>query len=70
MDILSLDAISPLRESRLGPWHGGEVDTSLMLHLAPELVDLTAMPAALPASAEKGARFYEAILSTLGARLR
>lgn len=68
-DILALDSLAPLRESRAGPWHGGEVDTSLMLHLAPELVDRTAMPARVPASAEKGARFYEAILSTLAARL-
>jgi hypothetical protein len=36
-----------------------------MLHLAPELVDLPLLPAQLPASSEKGARFYEAILATL-----
>ena len=36
-----------------------------MLHLAPELVDLPQLPAQLPASSEKGARFYEAILATL-----
>ena len=64
-DILSLGVLAPLRESSRGPWHGGEVDTSLMLHLAPELIDLTMVPHNLPASAEKGARFYEAILATL-----
>jgi len=64
-DILSLGVLAPMRESSRGPWHGGEVDTSLMLHLAPELVDLPMVPHNLPASAEKGARFYEAILATL-----
>jgi creatinine amidohydrolase/Fe(II)-dependent formamide hydrolase-like protein len=39
-DILALESLPPLLESRFGPWHGGEVDTSLMLYLAPELVDL------------------------------
>ena len=64
-DILSLSVLAPLRESRRGPWHGGEVDTSLMLHLAPELVDLALLPPQLPASSQKGARFYQAILATL-----
>lgn len=64
-DILSLGVLTPMRESSRGPWHGGEVDTSLMLHLAPELVDLPMVPHNLPASAEKGARFYEAIIATL-----
>ena len=69
VDILALETLAPLREARTGPWHGGEVDTSLMLHLAPELVDLAAMPTTLAVSAEKGARFYEAIVSTLAKRL-
>lgn len=64
-DILSLGVLAPMRESSRGPWHGGEVDTSLMLHLAPDLVDLAMVPHNLPATAEKGARFYEAILATL-----
>ena len=64
-DILALDSLPPLLESRFGPWHGGEVDTSLMLYLAPELVDLTLTPPTLLASAEKGARFYNAILGSL-----
>jgi creatinine amidohydrolase len=69
VDILALECLTPLRESRAGPWHGGEVDTSLMLHLAPDLVDQTRVPKGLDASAEKGARFYEAILSTLAGRI-
>jgi creatinine amidohydrolase len=64
-DILSLSVLSPMREASRGPWHGGEVDTSLMLHIAPELVDPAMVPHNLPASAEKGARFFEAILATL-----
>jgi creatinine amidohydrolase len=64
-DILSLSVLSPMREASRGPWHGGEVDTSLMLHIAPELVDHAMVPHNLPASAEKGARFFEAILATL-----
>ena len=64
-DILSLSVLSPMREASRGPWHGGEVDTSLMLHIAPEMVDHAMVPHNLPASPEKGARFFEAILSTL-----
>jgi creatinine amidohydrolase len=69
VDILSLDGILPIRESKSGPWHGGEVDTSLMLFLNPSLVDLAKLPPTLPASAEKGRRIYEAITATLAARL-
>jgi hypothetical protein len=36
-----------------------------MLHLAPDLVDAARIPPLLPASAEKGARFYQAIRDTL-----
>jgi len=64
-DILSLGVLAPMRESSRGPSHGGEVDTSLMLHIAPDLVELSLVPYNLPASAEKGARFYEAILAAL-----
>lgn len=67
-DILSLDVLSPMREGR-GPWHGGEVDTSIMLYLAPQLVDPVLTPHNLPATAEKGARFYEAIVNTLEKQL-
>lgn len=69
VDILALDALSSLREARHGPWHGGEVDTSLMLYLAPDLVDRSLVPHTLPATAEKGQRFYEAILTTLERQL-
>ncbi len=65
VDILALSSLLPIREVRQGPWHGGEVDTSLMLHLAPDLVDAARIPPLLPASAEKGARFYQAIRDTL-----
>lgn len=64
-DILSLSVLSPMREMGRGPWHGGEVDTSLMLYIAPELVDQTMMPHNLPANAEKGERFYQAIVAKL-----
>jgi len=69
VDILALEPVAALRESRSGPWHGGEVDTSLMLHLAPELVERVRIPPNLPASGAKGARIYETIVDTLAARL-
>ena len=69
IDILDIQSLGPLREVQTGPWHGGEVDTSLMLHLAPELVDVTRMPPLVPATAAKGARFYQAILESLSALL-
>ena len=69
VDIFALGGLTPLREIHGGPWHGGEADTSLMLHLAPELVDNTRISPLLHASAAKGARFYEAILSELRSRL-
>lgn len=65
VDILALASLLPIREAEQGPWHGGEVDTSLMLHLAPDLVDASRIPPFLPATPEKGARFYEAIITTL-----
>jgi creatinine amidohydrolase len=69
-DILAVEALVPLRETRAGPWHGGEVDTSIMLHLTPDLVVRELLPPTLPVSAEKGARFYEAIVDSLVERLR
>jgi creatinine amidohydrolase len=65
VDILSLANLLPIREVDQGPWHGGEVDTSLMLHLAPHLVDASKIPPSLPATAEKGARFYHVITEGL-----
>lgn len=70
VDILALPVLPPLVEVSGGPWHGGEVDTSLMLHIAPQLVDVPRIPPLLPASPEKGARFYSAILESLTADLR
>ena len=69
VDILALPSLLPLREVRQGAWHGGEVDTSLMLFVAPDLVDAARIPPLVPASAEKGARFYQAIMDTLMAHL-
>jgi creatinine amidohydrolase len=37
VDVLGVD-VSDLLDGQDGPMHGGEVDTSLLLHLAPELV--------------------------------
>ncbi|HVE79011.1 MAG TPA: creatininase family protein [Gemmatimonadaceae bacterium] len=39
VDVFGMD-LSDLLEGQTGPMHGDEVDTSLMLHLAPELVRL------------------------------
>jgi creatinine amidohydrolase len=51
-----------------GPLHGGELDTSLMLHLFPGLIrDLGAM-ARHGATAEKGARLYHFILDRIVTR--
>ena len=69
VDILGIPSLPQLREVQTGPWHGGEVDTSLMLHLAPDLVDVTRIPPLVLASAAKGARFYQTILDSLTALL-
>lgn len=69
VDILALEGILPYRESQSGPWHGGEVDTSLMLFIAPELVDGAKVPPTLPASAAKGRLIYESIRTSLLERL-
>jgi creatinine amidohydrolase len=69
-DILAVESLGTLRETRGGPWHGGEVDTSIMLHIAPDLVDRTTLPVTLQASAAKGQRFYAAILDAQARRLR
>jgi creatinine amidohydrolase len=68
-DILALKSLRPLLESKDGRWHGGEVDTSLMLYVAPELVDTTRIPKTVVASREKGERFFVAILETLADKL-
>lgn len=48
--------------------HGGELDTSLMLHLYPALVRDTGAVARLRASADRGATLYEFILGRVMAR--
>jgi len=65
VDILALESLLSIREVRSGPWHGGEIDTSLMLFLAPDLVETSRVPAGVPATADKGSRFYQAIKQTL-----
>jgi creatinine amidohydrolase len=59
VDAFALDFTGYLDEPT-GPAHGGELDTSLLLHLAPELVRLDPARPTL-ASAEKGARIYNMI---------
>ena len=49
------------------PLHGGEVDTSLLLLIAPDTVDRTRLPAGLAASAEKGQAILAHLLDRLAA---
>ena len=51
-----------------GPVHGGELDTSLLLHLRPDLLRLPAALTRIDASAEKGKRLYEYILQQIAQR--
>lgn len=72
VDIFALD-FGGLLERPGVPAHGGELDTSLLLHIAPGLVRMEAAvdtPEAKPslASPEKGARLYEFILDRLAVR--
>jgi len=72
VDIFSLD-FGPLLERPGMPAHGGELDTSLLLHIAPQLVRMEVAedsPTATPSlsSAEKGARLYEFILDRIAVR--
>jgi creatinine amidohydrolase len=48
---------------------GGELDTSLLLYLAPGLVATELVPPSLPASATKGEALYRFILERLSQRL-
>ncbi|NOT09354.1 MAG: creatininase family protein [Gemmatimonadales bacterium] len=68
-DIFALEELGPLRQSPPGRWHGGEVDTSLVMYIAPDLVDQARIPPGLSASPELGERFYSAILNALSSRL-
>jgi creatinine amidohydrolase len=72
VDIFSLDFGGLLEQPGLAA-HGGELDTSLLLHVAPNLVRMAAArdtARALPslASAEKGAQLYTFILDRVAAR--
>lgn len=73
MDIFSID-FGDLLERPGIPIHGGELDTSLLLHLAPECVaqDLISGGVAgyaAVASAQKGARLYRFILDRISSCL-
>jgi len=61
MDVFSLD-FGPLLERPGAPIQGGELDTSLLLHIAPHLVHVELARGPLPASAHKGERLYRFIL--------
>jgi creatinine amidohydrolase len=68
VDIFALDFGDLLAQAGLPP-QGGELDTSLLLHIAPTLVrDGAAGGAAGLASADKGARLYEFILDRIAVR--
>jgi creatinine amidohydrolase len=66
VDILAFDFSSYLEMA--GPLHGGELDTSLVLYLAPELIRDPEAVARLRASSEKGARIHDYILEQVEAR--
>lgn len=72
VDIFSLD-FGTLLDRPGVPAHGGELDTSLLLHIAPQLVRMEAAvdtPEARPslASPEKGERLYAFILDRIAVR--
>lgn len=67
VDIFGFD-FSGLLEVSGGPLHGGELDTSLLLHLRPDLVRTTAATTRLRASAEKGKRLYDYVLQQIAQR--
>ena len=72
VDIFSMD-FGDLLEAPGMPAHGGELDTSLLLHIAPSLVRIelardTAVARPSLATAEKGARLYQYILDRIAVR--
>jgi creatinine amidohydrolase len=69
LDIFSLD-FGGLVERPDGPVHGGEVDTSLLLHLQPNLVIPPEAADRVGASAAKGERLYAFLLQHLSAWVR
>lgn len=67
VDIFGFD-FSGLLEHPAGPLHGGELDTSLVLHLRPDLLPNRTNLTRTGASAEKGKRLYEHILQQIAQR--
>ena len=67
IDILGFD-FGALLERPERVVHGWELDTSLLLHVAPELIRDAEAIARLSASREKGARIYDYILEQVEAR--
>jgi creatinine amidohydrolase len=68
IDVLGLP-FGDLLTRNEGPIHGGEIDTSLLLAIAPDLVDRIHQPPELAASAEKGALLYARMLERVGRML-
>lgn len=68
IDVLGFD-FRALLEGTDPAVHGGEVDTSLLLFVAPELVRDADAVARLSASREKGGRIYDYILEQVEAHL-
>ena len=67
VDIFGFD-FSGILEVPGGPVHGGELDTSLLLHLRPDLLRAPAALTRIAASAEKGKRLYDYILQQIAQR--
>jgi len=68
LDVFALDFGDRLASSRPQA-AGGELDTSLLLYLRPDLVAADLVPAGLPASATKGEALYRFIFERLNQRL-
>ena len=68
LDVFGLD-FGSLLSSPEPLAHGGELDTSLLLYLAPELVTVELLTTASLASATKGEGLYKFILDRLTQRL-
>jgi creatinine amidohydrolase/Fe(II)-dependent formamide hydrolase-like protein len=68
LDVFALDFGDRLASSRPQA-AGGELDTSLLLYLSPDLVAADLVPAGLPASATKGEALYRFIFERLNQRL-
>ena len=68
LDVFALDFGDHLASSRPQA-AGGELDTSLLLYLRPDLVAADLVPAGLPASATKGEALYRFIFERLNQRL-